>query len=58
MNTVHEDVEQALNWLEEPEKEMETSVFFRSIPWTEERGELQSRGLQRARHALVTEQQQ
>ena len=45
---------------EEPEKKMETlsSILFWRIPRTEEPGELQSRGLQRARHDLVTKQQQ
>ena len=41
---------------EESEKEMETlsSILFWRIPWTEDPGELQSRGLQKARHDLVT----
>ena len=41
------------------EKEVAThsSVLVWEIPWTEEPGGLQSMGLQRARHDLVTEQQ-
>ena len=41
------------------EKEMviHSSILAWSIPWTEERGELQSMGLQRVRHNWVTKQQ-
>ena len=42
------------------EKEMATysSILAWRIPWTEEPGRLQSMGLQRVKHDLVTEQQQ
>ena len=42
------------------EKEMAThsSILAWEIPWTEEPGELQSRGSQRVGHDLVTKQQQ
>ena len=42
------------------EKEMAThsSILVWEIPWTEEPGELQSRGSQRVGHDLVTKQQQ
>ena len=42
------------------EKEMAThsSILVWEIPWTEEPGGLQSMGLQRAGHDLVTKQQQ
>ena len=42
------------------EEEMEThsSILAWKIPWTEEPGRLQSMGLQRIRHSLVTKQQQ
>ena len=41
------------------EQEMEThsSIIVWKIPWTEEPGGLQSTGLQRIRHNLVTKQQ-
>ena len=35
-----------------------SSVFAWEIPWTEEPGGLQSMGLQRVRHNLMTNQQQ
>ena len=35
-----------------------SSILAWRIPWTEEPGRLQSRGSQRVRHDLVTEQQQ
>ena len=35
-----------------------SSILAWRIPWTEEPGELQSMGLQRVGHDLVTEQQQ
>ena len=52
---------QSLGW--ENTLETETAVFHSSIlaweiSWTEEPGGLQSRGLQRVRHDLATEQQQ
>ena len=42
------------------EKEMAThsSILVWEIPWTEEPGGLQSMGLQRVGHDLVTKQQQ
>ena len=42
------------------EKEMATysSILAWKIPWTEEPGGLQSMGLQRVGHSLVTKQQQ
>ena len=42
-----------------PEKEMTiySCILAQEIPWTEEPGGLQSMGLQRVGHALVTEQQ-
>ena len=42
-----------------PEKEMVTqsSILAWETPWTEEPCELQSMGLQRVRHDLVTKQQ-
>ena len=42
------------------EKEMAThsSILAWKIPWTEEPGRLQSMGLQRVRHNLVTKHQQ
>ena len=47
--------------LEDPlEQEMATlsSILAWKIPWTQEPGGLQSMGLQRLRHDLVTKQQQ
>ena len=35
-----------------------SSILAWEIPWTEEPGGLQSMGLQRVKHDLVTEQQQ
>ena len=35
-----------------------SSIFAWEIPWTEEHGRLESMGLQKAGHNLVTEQQQ
>ena len=35
-----------------------SSMLICEIPWTEESGGLQSMGLQRVRHDLVTKQQQ
>ena len=46
---------------EEPlEEKMAThsSILAWKIPWTEEPGQLQSRGWERVAHALVTKQQQ
>ena len=41
------------------EKEMAThsSILAHEIPWAEESGELQSKGLQKFRHDLATKQQ-
>ena len=39
-------------------KETYSSILVWEIPWTEEPGELQSMGLQRVRHDLVTRQHQ
>ena len=51
---------QSLDWKDPLEKEMAThsSILVWEIPWTEEPGGLQSRGLQRVGHNLATEQQQ
>ena len=35
-----------------------SSILAWKVPWTEEPGQLQSRGWERAGHALVTKQQQ
>ena len=50
----------SLDWEDLPEKEMATHsrILAWRIPWTEEPGGLQSRGLQRVRYDLVTKQQQ
>ena len=47
----------SLGWEDPLEKEMAThsSILAWEIPWTEEPGGLQSKGLQRVRHDLVTE---
>ena len=47
----------SLGWENPLEKKMaaHSSVLSWEIPWTEEPGELQSIGLQRVRHNLVTE---
>ena len=34
-----------------------SSILAWQIPWTEESGELQSRGLERVRHTLATKEQ-
>ena len=49
-----------LGWEDPPEKEMAThsSILTWEIPWTEEPGWLQSTGMQRVGHVLVTKQQQ
>ena len=46
----------SLGWEGSLEKEMAThsSILAWRIPWTEEPGGLQSKGLQRVRHDLVT----
>ena len=51
---------QSLGWENPLEKEMAThfSVLAWTVPWTEEPGMLQSMGLQRVGHNLVTKQQQ
>ena len=48
---------QPLGWEDALEKEMAThsSTLAWKIPWTEERGGLQSTGSQRVRHDYVTE---
>ena len=50
----------SLNWEDPLEKEMAThsSILAWEIPWTKEPSGLQSMGLQRVGHNLVTEQQQ
>ena len=47
---------QSLGWKEPPEREMGThsSILAWRIPWTEEPGRLQSLGLQRVGHDVVT----
>ena len=47
---------QLLGWNDPLEKEMaiHSSILVWEIPWTEESGRLQSMGLQRVRHALVS----
>ena len=49
-----------LGWEDPPEKDMAThsSILTWEIPWTEEPGWLQSTGMQRVGHVLVTKQQQ
>ena len=49
-----------LGWEDPQEKEMVThsSILAWEIPWIEESGKLQSIGVARARHDLVTEQLQ
>ena len=49
-----------LSWEDPLKKEMEThsSILAWRIPWTEEPGRLQSMGLQRVIHDLVSKQQQ
>ena len=51
---------QSLDWEDPLEKEMAThsSILAWGIPWTEERGGLESMGSQRVRHDLATKQQQ
>ena len=51
---------QPLDWEDPLEEEMAThsSILAWKIPWMEEPGGLQSMGLLRVRHNLVTEQQQ
>ena len=50
----------SLGWEDPPEKGMAThsSILAWRIPWTEERGGLQSMESQRVRHDLATKQQQ
>ena len=49
----------SLGWEDPLEKEMATqsSILAWRIPWTKEPGRLQSMGLQRIRHDLLTKQQ-
>ena len=51
---------QSPGWEDPLEQEMAThsSILAWKIPWTDEPGGLQSMGLQRVKHDLVTEQQQ
>ena len=52
---------QSLGWENTLEKEtagFHSSILAWGISWTEEPGGLQSRGSQRVRHDLATEQQQ
>ena len=51
---------QSLGWEDPLEKEMAThsTILAWEIPWTEESGGLQSMGLQKVGHQLVTQQQQ
>ena len=57
---MQETLVQSLGWEDPLEKGMATytSILAWEIPWTEEPGGLQSMGLQRVRHDLVTKQQQ
>ena len=59
MQEVQEIRVQSLSLDDPLEKEMTTcsSILCWEIPWTEEPGGLQSTGLQRDRHILVTKQQ-
>ena len=51
---------QSPGWEDPLEQEMAThsSILAWKIPWTDEPGGLQSMGLQRVKHDLVTKQQQ
>ena len=57
--TIRETGVRSLGWEDPLEKEMAThsSILAWGIPWTEEPGGLQSRGLQRVGHNLVTKSQ-
>ena len=51
---------QSLDWEDSLEEEMQptpSSILAWEIPWTEEPGGLQSMGLQKVGHNLVTKQQ-
>ena len=48
----------SMGWEDTLEREMATHFSILAWEWTEELGGLQSTGLQRVRHGLVTEQQQ
>ena len=54
--TTWETQVQSLGWEDLLEKQMAThsSILAQRIPWTEERGEPQSMGLQRVRHDWTT----
>ena len=56
---MQETLVQSLGWEDPLEQGMATyaSILAWEIPWTEEPGGLQSMGLQRVRHCLVTKQQ-
>ena len=58
--TMQETLVQPLSREDLLEKEMKThsSILAWKIPWMEKPGRLQSMGLQRGRHNLVTKQQQ
>ena len=53
---MQETLDRTLGQQDPPEKEMAiySSILAWEIPWTEELGGLQSMGLQRVRHDLVT----
>ena len=57
---MQETQSQSLGWEDPLVKEMATSgsILAWKIPWTEEPGRLQSTGLQRVGHDLVTKKQQ
>ena len=48
----------SMGWEDSLEREMATHFSILAWEWTEELGGLQSTGLQRVRHGLVTKQQQ
>ena len=50
----------SLGWEDSLEKKMAThsSILAWRIPWTEEPGRLQSMGLQRVRHDLLTKERE
>ena len=56
---MHEMRVRSLGWVDPLKKGMAThfSTLAWRIPWTEEAGGLQSMGLQKVRHDLVTKQQ-
>ena len=60
MQETQETQVQSLGWEDHLEEEVAThsSILAWKIPWTGEPGGLQSRGLQRVRHNLVTKLKQ